>query len=744
MPSKITTVSLPVEGMTCASCSARVERTLNRTQGIRQANVNLATEKATFEFDASEVSLEEIAAKIDDAGYKLIITRNNEDQASEPAESSAQQEYYKTLKREFVFSLCFAAPVMLGSMLSMSHVFMAASPLSMVQINKLLLIASVFVMFVPGKRFFVSAYKSAKHFSADMNTLVAVGTGTAFIYSMLVVLFPELPGINSGNGHVYFDTASTIITLILMGKLLEARAKNRTSDSIKKLLGLQPKTAIVIKDGKETEVQLDLLQIGDTILVRPGEKIPVDGIITKGNASVDESMISGESLPVEKKPGDKAIGGTICKNGSMEFTANAVGKDTVIARIVKLVEDAQGSKAPVQALADKVASVFVPAVIAIAVVTFVAWYFFANNSFAEAMIKFIAVLIIACPCALGLATPTAIMVGTGRGASLGILIKNAVSLEIAHKVNAIVFDKTGTITTGKPKVTDIIALNEYQEEKIISFAAALERNSEHPLAQSIVEYANDKGIKYAEADKFFSHTGAGITATTENTAVAVGNEVLMKMFSVNTEPHTDIINTLSDEGKTPVFLALNGKLAGIIAIADTIKPEAKETVAGLTKAGIDVYLITGDNQRTANAIGKQAGIKNVIAGVMPDNKAGYVEKLQKQGKTVAMVGDGINDAPALAKADVGIAIGSGTDIAIETSDITLVNSNLNSIITAINLSSGTIGTIRQNLFWAFVYNTIGIPVAALGILNPVFAAAAMALSSVSVVSNSLRLKNFKA
>lgn len=740
MGSKIDTVSLPVEGMTCASCVARVEKVLKKVDGVAEVNVNLATEKVTITFDHSKTSLENLAVKVDDAGYKLIVAP-----AAETAEEDIQLDSrgYKNLKFEFILSLSFSLPVMIVSMVSMTDWFMAASPYSMYTTNVLLFLFTTAVMLFSGKRFFVSTFKNLKHFSADMNTLVAVGTGTAYIYSSIAVFFPAMLGSMHSAGHIYFDTASTIITLILLGKLLEARAKGRTGDAIKKLIGLQPKTASVIVDGVEKEVPLDKITAGDIIIVRPGGKIPVDGIITNGSTTIDESMITGESIPVEKSVEDKVTGGTLNKNGSIEFRATAVGKDTVIAHIIKLVEDAQGSKAPIQALADKVASVFVPAVITIAVVTFIAWYFIAADSFPSAMIKFISVMIIACPCALGLATPTAIMVGTGRGAANGVLIKNAASLELAYKVNTIVLDKTGTITKGKPEVTDVVCLNGYNEEDLIKLAASIEAKSEHPIAQSITEYGFNKNAPLIEIKNFNSLTGMGITAEVYGAPAVAGNAAIMKQCEVKIDEYENITAQLADEGKTPVFIAINGIAAGIIAISDTLKAETVTGIEELKKMGLDIYLITGDNERTANAIARQAGISNVIAGVMPNDKAEFVKKMQQQNRVVAMVGDGVNDAPALAQADIGIAIGSGTDVAIETADIILISGELPAVVKAFRLSKRTISTIKQNLFWAFVYNVIGIPVAALGILNPMFAAAAMAMSSVSVVSNSLRLKNFK-
>ncbi len=735
---KTQTLTLPIEGMTCASCVLRVEKTLKKVEGVQEANVNLATEKVTLTFDPTKVEFPNLARAVDEAGYKLLVP------AEKPSEGRAEtrgepSEGYLKLKYEFIFSAILTLPIMIVSMIMMTDWFMSRSPLSMEDINKLLLIGTTLVMVVSGKRFFTIAWKLAKHFTSDMNTLVAVGTGTAYLYSTLVVLFPHWFPFDL-RMDVYFDTAAVIVTLILMGRLLEAKAKTRTSDAIKKLLGLQPKMARVIRNEREQDILIEEVVHDDIVIVRPGERIPVDGIITNGFTSLDESMVTGESIPVEKTVGQKVIGGTINKNGSIEFRATAVGKETVIAQIVKLVEEAQGSKANIQTLADKTAAVFVPTVMGIAVVTFLAWYVIGGLPFTASMINFIAVLIIACPCALGLATPTAIMVGTGLGATRGILIKNAESLERAHQIQTVVLDKTGTVTEGKPSVTDVIRLNEYDEIEMLRQSASLEKRSEHSLGQAIVEYAAGRAIPLSEVESFQSHTGLGATAVVNGNAIAVGNPTMMKEWSINIDSAGSAAERLSKEGKTPIFVAINGMLAGIIAVADTIKPSSLDAVKKLRAMGLDVVMITGDNRRTAEAIANHAGIDRVIAEVMPQDKAAHVLALQKEGNVVAMVGDGINDAPALAQADVGIAMGSGTDVAIEAADITLMKNDLLSVPQAILLSHRTIRTIKQNLFWAFIYNIIGIPIAAVGLLNPMYAAAAMAFSSVSVVLNSLRLR----
>ena len=746
----IQTLTLPVEGMTCASCVMRVEKALKKVDGVESASVNLATEKVTLLFDPTKADLQRLASAVEEAGYTLLTGKapGLSDELSEGQSWESVKGFpgdhigrsYERLKKEFIFSVVLTVPIMVISMIQMTDWFMQRSPLSMHDVNTMLLIATTLVMVVSGKRFFSIAWRLAKHLTADMNTLVAVGTGTAYVYSAAVVLFPPTFPAHSVS-HTYFDTAATIITLILMGRLLEARAKNRTTDAIRNLLSLQPKMARLVRNGVEVEVAVGDVMRDDVVLVRPGDKIPVDGIIAKGFTSIDESMITGESLPVEKTAGQKVIGGTINKNGSIEFRATAVGKETVIAHIVRVVEDAQASKAPIQTLADRIAGVFVPIVIGIAIVTFVLWFLVGGAGFPFAMVNFIAVLIIACPCALGLATPTAMMVGTGLGASRGVLIKNAESLERAHTIRTIVLDKTGTVTEGKPSVTDIIRFNGYDERTVLQLAASVERNSEHPLGEAITVWAEDHDVPLAEVESFRSFTGMGISAVVGGEAVAIGNAAMMKEFSVPLYQAESVNDRFSREGKTSIFVSVSGNLAGIVGVADTLKSTSKEAVLRLREMNIEVVMITGDNERTAAAIAKDVGIERVIAEVMPADKAAHVKRLQaSEGKVVAMVGDGINDAPALAQADVGIAMGRGSDIAMETADVTLMKSDLLGVVEAIKLSTLTMRTIKQNLFWAFIYNIVGIPVAALGMLNPTYAAAAMALSSLSVISNSLRIK----
>ena len=575
-----------------------------------------------------------------------------------------------------------------------------------------------------------------------MNTLVAVGTGAAFLYSAVATLFPGWLGGSAGAGGVYFDTAATIITLILTGRYLESRARRRASDAIRSLLALQPGTARVIRDGVETDIPVAGVVSGDVVLIRPGERIPVDGIIASGSTTVDESMVTGESLPIEKSTGDRLVGGTVNRNGSVTFRATAVGEHTVLAQIVKLVEEAQGSKAPIQNLADRIASVFVPSVIALALLTFAGWLLVADATFTHSLVNFIAVLIIACPCALGLATPTAMTVGVGVAATHGILIRNAASLEKLTRVSTIVMDKTGTLTSGNPAVTDVVPLRGTTREGLLGLAAAVERNSEHPLAGAIVESARQSHVEVPQAESFRSLTGLGVTADVGGRRVVAGNHAMMEGEGIDVSAALTLEGRLSEEGKSIFFVAVDGKAAGFIAVADRIKPTSAQAVADLRQMGIDVIMMTGDNETTARAIASQSGIERVMAGVLPEGKGAGVRGLQAEGKTVAMVGDGINDAPALAMADVGIALGTGTDIAMDAADITLMKGDLATIAAAIRLSSATLRIIRQNLFWAFMYNVIAIPLAALGLLTPVVAAGAMALSSVSVVTNSLRLRRF--
>jgi Cu+-exporting ATPase len=733
------TITVPVEGMSCASCVLRVEKALKKVEGVRAATVNLATEQTTITFDPERVTLARLSQAVADAGYSLgkPIGKDTPEDGGERYQAGLRR-----LKTELAVSVSLTLPVMVISMLSMTSWFHSVFPLGMREINILLLLLTTPVLLFSGRRFFAGFWKTARRATADMNTLVAVGTGAAYIYSAAAVLFPGwLKGAAEG-GSVYFDTAATIITLILVGKYLEARAKRRASDAIRSLLRLQPPTARVIRDGNESDIPVSQVALDDIVVVRPGERIPVDGLVDFGSTTVDESMVTGESLPVEKSPGDRLVGGTVNRNGSVTLRATAVGAHTLLAQIVKLVEEAQGSKAPIQTLADRIASVFVPFVIGLALLTLVGWQFAAGAPFAHALVNFIAVLIIACPCALGLATPTAMTVGIGVAASHGILIRNAGSLEKAKTVTTIVMDKTGTVTEGKPAVTDVIPLGEKTREDLLRYAAAVERQSEHPLAEAVLEGARRSRVEIRQSESFRSLTGLGVTGIVDGRRVAAGNAAMMNQQGVDISGVLATVEKLTGEGKTLLFVAIDGFPAGIIAVADRIKPTSAEAVRDLRQMGIEVIMLTGDNETTARAIASQAGIERVLAGVLPAGKADQIRRLQAEGKTVAMVGDGINDAPALALADVGIALGTGTDIAMEAADITLMKGDLATIALAIRLSSGTLSIIRQNLFWAFLYNVIAIPLAAFGLLTPVVAAGAMALSSVSVVTNSLRLRRF--
>lgn len=736
--------TLDVEGMTCASCVLRVEKSLKAVDGVTDAAVNLASEKVRVTFDPSRATLTGLQKAVQDSGYTLRIDVRPDAHAGDGAErQSPQQLVLKRLKTELLLSAGLTLPVVLLSMAGMTDLYQRYSPLSMKTTNVILLLLTTPVMFVSGRRFFKGFWAATRHRTADMNTLVAIGTGAAYLYSTAAVLFPGLLAVGGKMPEVYFDTAAAIITLILLGKTLEMSAKRRASDAIRTLLGLQPNTARVIRNGDESDIPIADVLPDDIILVRPGERIPVDGVITRGFTVLDESMITGESMPVERHPGERVTAGTVNLNGSVEFRATAVGEGTLLARIVKLVEEAQGSKAPIQNLADTIASVFVPVVIAIALLTFVLWYTVGGIPFTHALVNFIAVLIIACPCALGLATPTAIMVGTGVGARHGILIRNADSLEHTHRIQTVVMDKTGTITTGKPAVTDVRACGGYTEDKLLEIVASLERNSEHPLARAIVRHAEQKGIRPQETETFQSLTGMGVAGVVNGKPVLVGNLQLLREYSVDVREIEPQVVQIEGEGKSCIVVAIDGLAVGMIAIADTIKPTSRDAIRALHDMGIRTLLLTGDNERTARAIAAGAGIDRVSAGVLPAEKADRIKAEQSGGRIVAMVGDGINDAPALAQADVGIAMGTGTDVAMETAGVTLMNGDLTGVVQAIRLSSRTIRTIRQNLFWAFVYNSIGIPLAALGMLNPMVAAAAMALSSVSVVSNSLRLRRFR-
>jgi len=733
--------SIPVKGMTCASCVARVEKVVGKFEGLKNISVNLANEKLNFEADNDNFDLKEIAQSINEYGYELDLSSlQNKNDRSEIKEETKD---YSDIKKDFLISLFFTIPIFLISMLYEFSFFREVWKFDQGTTNKILLILTTPVMFIPGKRFFVIFWSNLKHFSAEMNSLVAIGTGAAYGYSVFTTLFPNLFYKDGLTPHVYFETAAVIITLILLGRWLEARAKSKTNSAVKKLLKLRPDKALVKRNGTEEIVSYSDLRIGDIVIVKPGENIPTDGEIISGSSNIDESMITGESMPVEKSTGSKVIGGTFNTSGTFNFKVEKLGDNSVLGKIIKMVEEAQGSKAPIQKLVDKIASVFVPVVILVAILTFLAWLIFPESlQFDRALINFVAVLIIACPCALGLATPTAIMVGTGLGANKGILIKNGEILELMREIKTVVIDKTGTITEGKPKVSDIIPID-YEEKELLKIIGSIENKSEHPLSKAIVEKAKEYEIEFDEPDNFNSKSGFGLSAELNGKQYLIGNKKLMEENSVELSQVETNYSDYSNEGKTVIFAAENNKLIGLLTIEDPVKESSKSAIEKLKKKGLQVIMMTGDNELVAKSLAAKIGIEDYFANVLPEDKSGKVKELQANGSRIAMVGDGINDAPALAQADVGIAIGTGTDIAIETSDVTLVKGDLNDVVHAINLSHKTIRTVKQNLFWAFIYNTLGIPLAALGLLNPMIAALAMSLSSVSVVTNSLRLKRAK-
>ncbi|MEI0558185.1 heavy metal translocating P-type ATPase [Brachyspira intermedia] len=753
-------MTLKIGGMHCAACSRAVERALKKTEGIEDANVNIATEKAVFNYDEKKLKYDDIVNVVVKAGYQVLAKEED------PAIVKARE--IKEQKIRLIVSAIFSIPLFYISMAPMVSFVKFPIPSFLVHhINpQVFSIVAIFLcvpVMISGYKFYTLGFPALFRGSPNMDSLVAIGTTAAFSYSIYSTVLAFM-GLNPHGENLYYESAAVIITLVQFGKYLEARSKGKTGEAIKKLMGLQPKTATIIKDGEEKEIKIADVKVDDIVLVRPGEKIPVDGEIIEGYSSVDESMLTGESIPVEKSVGDKVVGASINKTGSFKFKAQKVGADTALAQIIKLVEDAQGSKAPIAHIADVVSSYFVPAVITIALISGIIW-FIALHNFVFSLTVFVSVLVIACPCALGLATPTAIMVGTGKGAELGILFKNAEALEVSGKINAVMFDKTGTLTEGKPYVTDIISDD---KDKLLLIAASAENGSEHPLGEAIVREAKEKNIKLLNIENFKAIAGFGIEVYIDNKKVLMGNGKLMNKENINIENYNSYMDKLSKEGKTPMYVAYDNKLLGIIAVADKLKQESIEAINRLHKLGIKTAMITGDNKNTANSVAKEAGIDIVFAEVLPEEKSNEVKKLQDQGLTVAMVGDGINDAPALTQANVGIAIGSGTDVAIESADIVLVKSNTNDVVTAIELSKATMRDIKQNLFWAFCYNVIGIPIAAgvlhvfrepliassiggfltaiMGkdlLLNPIFAALAMSLSSVSVVTNALRLNFFK-
>ncbi len=774
-------VTIPVSGMTCAACSGRVQRALEKQPGVRDAAVNLMTGSATVRFDPASTGPATLVEAIRATGYGAELASPDRTAFDEQDEQDrAQEEDFRELRLKAGVSFAAAAVAMVVSMPLMAagehraH-GPAADPFmrwTMAWLNPLLegalpwlyrvpaaalsyglLVLTLGVMAWAGRHFYTRAWAAFRHHSADMNTLVAVGTGAAFLYSVAATVAPGFFLARGVAPDVYYEAVVFIIALILMGNALEARAKRQTSSALRALVRLQPRTARVVRDGAEADVPVEEVRRGDVVVVRPGERVPVDGEVVAGSSAVDESMLTGESLPVKKGPGDRVIGATINKTGAFRFRATTLGADSVLAQIVRLMRDAQGSRAPIQRLADRISAVFVPVVLQIAIVTFVVWFVAADaapgvRAFAAA----VAVLIIACPCAMGLAVPTAVMVATGKGAELGVLIKGGEALQRAGDVRTVVLDKTGTITEGRPTVTDVVAGAWVgREGELLRLAASLEASSEHPLADAIVRHARDAGLALSHAEGFEAVAGRGAVGVVDGHAVAIGNPALMADYAVATGPLADAAERLAGDAKTPVYVAVDGELAGLLAIADPVRDTSREAIARLHRMGLEVVMLTGDNRRTAEAVARQAGVDRVVAGVLPEGKVAEIRRLQEQGKTVAMVGDGINDAPALAQADVGIAIGTGTDVAIEASDVTLMRGDLRGVASAIELSRRTMRTMKQNLFWAFVYNVVGIPVAAGALypafgllLSPILASAAMAFSSVSVVANSLRLRRFRA
>ncbi len=742
---KTENITLKLYGMSCAACANSITKAINSVVGVTESNVNFALAQAHIKYLPKKTNLQQIQQAIIDAGYN-----SDSSQFFSDIQEKKQQLYLQKLKNKVIFSSVISTILIIGSLPMMTGLHLPFIP-PILHNTWLQLILTTPVQFWCGKSFFIGAFKALKHQNSDMNTLITLGTGTAYFYSLIVTIL-------NNNDHVYYESSAVVITLILLGKMLEENAKGQTSDAIKKLMGLQVKTATVIRNNQPLEIDIQDVLVGDIIIVKPGEKIPVDGIIIDGLSHVDESMITGESLPIQKHINDEVIGATINQTGTFKFKATKVGKDTVLSQIVQMVQDAQNSQPQIQKLADKITGVFVPVVIIISIITFILWYFVMKNP-TLALTNTVGVLIIACPCALGLATPTSIMVGTGKGAENGILFKGGDSLQLAHQLNTIVLDKTGTLTEGKPTVTDFITVqgtgNNY-ELKLLKLVASVEAKSEHPLGKAIVKYAESQGVKLTEINDFDAVIGSGVKANVSDRMVLIGTRIWLESLDINTDvktvvnsPLVEHQNILQSEGKTVIWIAIDGEIEGIIAISDTLKLNAKDAIAELKKLGLKVVMLTGDNQKTAEIMAEKVGINQVFAQVRPDEKALIIKKLQRDKNKIAMVGDGINDAPALAQSDVGIAIGTGTDIAISASDITLISGDLKGIITAIKLSHSTMNNIKQNLFFAFIYNVLGIPIAAgilypFGILlNPMIAGGAMAFSSVSVVTNALRLNNFK-
>ncbi|MET4563311.1 Cu+-exporting ATPase [Lysinibacillus parviboronicapiens] len=725
---------LDITGMTCAACATRIEKGINKLEGVSFANVNLALEKATVEFNPSEIAVIDIVAKVEKLGY-VAHQKADDQETTDHREKAIKQQQHK-----FILSAILSLPLLWTMVGHFSFTSFLYVPELLMNPWVQMVLATP-VQFMIGKQFYVGAYKALRNGSANMDVLVVMGTSAAYFYSV----YQAIVTAGSHHGpHLYFETSAVLITLILLGKLFEAKAKGRSSEAIKKLMGLQAKTAIIVRDGVEKEVPLEEVVIGDIILVKPGEKIPVDGEVLEGTTAVDESMLTGESLPVDKKQGELLFGSTINKNGFIKMLATKVGRDTALAQIIKVVEDAQGSKAPIQRLADRISGIFVPIVVGIAIVTFLIWIIWVQpGEVTPALEVLIAVLVIACPCALGLATPTSIMAGSGRAAEFGILFKGGEHLEQTQSIDTVVVDKTGTVTHGKPVLTDVMVAANQNEEQFLALIGAAEKQSEHPLAEAIVQGIVDRNIELGDVQFFEAIPGYGVQATVSGQGVIIGTRKLMKQYGIDIEEVLPAMEVLEENGKTAMLAAINGHYAGLVAVADTVKDTSKEAVRRLQNMGITVMMMTGDNERTAKAIGAEVGVDDVIAEVLPEGKAEEVKKLQAAGKKVAMVGDGINDAPALATANIGMAIGTGTDVAMEAADITLIRGDLNSIADAIIMSRKTMRNIKQNLFWAFAYNTLGIPIAAIGLLAPWVAGAAMAFSSVSVVLNALRLQRVK-
>jgi P-type Cu+ transporter len=743
--------TLKLRGMSCASCAKSIEKAISSVIGVNESIVNFGAELATVKYDPRKTDVKTIQKAVQKAGYSARpLQDQNSTSLEDEAEKRRQSRETRELTRKVVVSGIFSLIIVIGSIPIMTGLNVPFIPIWLH--NPWVQLMLTIPIFWCGSSFYRNAWKALKRHAATMDTLVALGTSTAFIYSLFPTFYPSLFVAQGLKPDVYYEASSVIIALILLGKLLESRAKRQTGEAIRSLIGLQAKTARLIRNGQEIDIPIESVQIGDVILVRPGEKIPVDGEVVDGTSTIDESMVTGESVAVKKQPGDEVIGATINKTGSFKFKTTRVGKDTVIAQIVQLVQQAQGSKAPIQKLADQITGFFVPVVIAIALLTFIIWFNITGN-LTLALITTVGVLIIACPCALGLATPTSVMVGTGKGAENGILIKGADSLELAHKIKTIVLDKTGTITQGKPTVTDFVTVKgtaNGNEIKLLQLAASVERNSEHPLAEAVVRYAQTQEVGLVDVKEFEAVAGSGVQSNADNHLVQIGTQRWMSELSVNTQALEKEKERLEYLGKTAIYIAVDGKIEGLMGISDAVKPTSVQAVKALQKMGLEVVMLTGDNRITAESIAQELGIKRVRAEVLPHQKAAIVKELQSEGKIVAMVGDGINDAPALAQADVGIAIGTGTDVAIAASDITLISGDLQGVVTAIQLSHATIRNIRQNLFFAFIYNVVGIAIAA-GILfpffgwllNPIVAGGAMAFSSVSVLTNALRLRNFR-